>query len=83
MIDKLKTNILSFVFEEPVPTWEDFSNQKEISNKWTLSENYKDYSYDSIVEIVDEKVYEFNSHLEALGTSLNDLTLEKSLDMEM
>ncbi len=83
MIDKLKTNILSFVFEEPVPTWEDFSNQKEISNKWTLSEDYANYSYDAIIEIVDERVYEFNSHLEVFGTSLNDLTLEKSLDMEM
>ena len=83
MRDKLKTNILSFVFEEPVPTWEDFSNQKEISNKWTLSENYKDYSYDSIAEIVDEKVYEFNSHLEALGTSLNDLTVDNIDSLEL
>ena len=59
------------------------NSEKEISNKWTLSENYANYSYDAIIEIVDERVYEFNSHLEVFGTSLNDLTLEKSLDMEM
>ena len=83
MIDKLKTSILSIMFQEPSPTWEDFEKNKNFSEDWNLSEDYANYSYDAIIEIVDEKVYEFNSHLEALGTSLNDLTLEKSLDMEM
>ena len=83
MIDKLKTNILTFIFEDPSPTWKEFEENKDFSEDWNLSEDYANYSYDAIIEIVDEKVYEFNSHLEALGTNLNDLTLEKSLDMEM
>ena len=40
MIDKLKTNILTFIFEDPSPTWKEFEENKDFLMYWPARKVY-------------------------------------------
>ena len=75
-LNKIKDDILCYIFEEygnyKCPSFKEFQSRETIAENWQLSENYERYSYDAIAQIIDEKTYEFFSHLGACGISKDE-----------
>lgn len=75
-LNKIKDDILCYIFAEyddyKCPSFKEFRDRKTISEDWKLSEDYEGCSYDAIAQIVDERTYEFFSHLDACGISKDE-----------
>ncbi|WP_418181298.1 hypothetical protein ACNSOL_12385 (plasmid) [Aliarcobacter lanthieri] len=72
--DVIKNDIMHNIFcldEEYsiiVPTFKEFVTAREIFPQWQLSEDYADYSYDSVINIINEKYSDFLETLYALDS---------------
>lgn len=71
-LNKLRNNILEFIFCEPVPTFVELLENKKIE-PFQLCEDYEDYSFDSLMSKIDSNVCEFNSHFNAINASEDNL----------
>lgn len=68
----LRDSILSFIFCDEIPTYYDLKSDGKLHEDWQLSEEYQNYDYSLVMQLVDERVFEFTTHAEAVNLELEE-----------